>query len=360
VKPRASVCELSRLCPVVDRGSGGVSFDRGDGVLRARFVDVHLCPPDEVAARPEVRPVAAGRADDLKVSHFWLLTLSVGSYSSRGVHDVEARGDSPGPSGRHHPFVVDSAGSRLLLTANWRPRLQTGPPPFLGGVSETASETPLSAGWTPSSAASRHDVPQQEGDDDDGRRNCDHGDCGGGHEHAALISLLLPRETLSRERCGSRSDECQRQPRENREVGVELDARKTANAERCQSIVVFQVAKRALGGGPATVEVAEALRVTRDAREQTPADADRQDWLLPLDAAQRDNRIAAAFFALGVDAAVIESFVHRARLRTKATSVQGVEKRSYEVRFVTPRCCDLPSERQAGRRVQTASCSLYP
>jgi len=33
---------LGRLCPVVDRGCGGVSLDRGAGVRSARLVDVHL------------------------------------------------------------------------------------------------------------------------------------------------------------------------------------------------------------------------------------------------------------------------------------------------------------------------------
>jgi hypothetical protein len=66
-----------------------------------------------------------------------------------------------------------------------------------GGVSETTSETRLSARWTPSSTTPRQDVQEQQGDDDDCRGDSDDGNGGGGHDHAALISLLRTGETLS-------------------------------------------------------------------------------------------------------------------------------------------------------------------
>jgi hypothetical protein len=136
----------------------------------------------------------------------------------------------------------------------------------LGGVSETASETPLSAGSTPSSAASRHDVPDNQGDDDNGRRNCDHGDCGGGHDHPAIVSLLPPRETLSRDRCGSRSGESLRQPREHRQVGVEPDAHHASDAKRCESGLMLEPSELALDSRTATIEIAEPLAASRDER----------------------------------------------------------------------------------------------
>jgi hypothetical protein len=95
----------------------------------------------------------------------------------------------------------------------------------------------LSAGWTPSSAASGHDVPDQKGDGDDGRRDSDDGDGGGGDNHSPpIISLLLPVQTLSSERHSPRSGEGLREAGENGEVGVKLDLRQSTNAERCQAV----------------------------------------------------------------------------------------------------------------------------
>jgi hypothetical protein len=128
VKPRAPLGDLGR--PLL--GCAAVTPNRVDGVLSTSPADVNLSPPDEVAARPELRPVATGREDDLEISHFWLLTLSVAACSSRRFSDIETGRDDPGPTGRHHPSVVNSASSRLLLTADWRPSFQTGPPPFSG------------------------------------------------------------------------------------------------------------------------------------------------------------------------------------------------------------------------------------
>jgi hypothetical protein len=63
-----------------------------------------------------------------------------------------------------------------------------------------ASVVRLSAGWASSSAASRQDVPEQEGHDDDRRGDSDDRYGRGSHDHAALISLLPVAETLSGER----------------------------------------------------------------------------------------------------------------------------------------------------------------
>jgi hypothetical protein len=125
--PRASAVALRREL----LGAPAVTPNGVDGVLSALPSGVNLRPPDEVSARPELRPVSTGRGDDLEVGHFWLLTLSVAACGYRRFGDVEARRDVRGRIGRHRPSVVDSASSRLLLTANWRLRRVPGPPPFL-------------------------------------------------------------------------------------------------------------------------------------------------------------------------------------------------------------------------------------
>jgi hypothetical protein len=105
-----------------------------------------------------------------------------------------------------------------------------------------------------------------------------------------------------RERNGSRSTERLCEPRQHREVGVKLHALQSANAERQQSVVVLQVAKRTLNSGASAVEVAEPLAVARDAWEVPTADSNRKRYLLSANSTERDDRFAAAFLALGVDA----------------------------------------------------------
>src|SRR5204862_7947836 len=68
---------------------------------------------------------------------------------------------------------------------------------LVGGVSETTSETHSTARRTLASSPSGQDVPEQEGYGDDGRRDSDHGDGRGGHEHRALIALPRADETLT-------------------------------------------------------------------------------------------------------------------------------------------------------------------
>src|SRR6266540_5317256 len=85
---------------------------------------------------------------------------------------------------------------------------------------------------------------------------------------------------LCGERCGPCPIERLRQPREYHEVGVESDALQATDTQRGEAVVVLQVSERALDSGAATVEVAESLRVARDAREQPAAKGERQRWLI--------------------------------------------------------------------------------
>ena len=54
--------------------------------------------------------------------------------------------------------------------------------------------------------------------------------------------------------------------------------------------MVLEVSERPLHGCAAPVEVAEALRVTRDAREQPTAESQRQGRLILVHALERDDR----------------------------------------------------------------------
>jgi hypothetical protein len=146
----------------------------------------------------------------------------------------------------------------------------------------------------------------------------------------------------------SRPTECLREPREQGEIGVKLDAGKSTRAERCEAVVVLQVAEFALDGGAPPVEIPEPLHVTRDAREQPPSERERQSWLALLCATERDDRFAAALLALGVDAAVVIALVHRDGGRMETPGAYRVEQRGDELGFVMPRCLRLPGERQAG------------
>ena len=103
-------------------------------------------------------------------------------------------------------------------------------------MSETTSETQLAARRTLSSAPAGQDIQEEKDDGDDGRRDSDYGDRRSGHDHAALISPLPPRETLSRERNGSRSRECHRKAGEDAEVGVKRDPLDATNAKGLQSV----------------------------------------------------------------------------------------------------------------------------
>jgi hypothetical protein len=99
----------------------------------------------------------------------------------------------------------------------------------------------------------------------------------------------------------ARSCESLSEPREDREVGVKLDARKAAHAERREAVVVLQ-AELALNGATLPVQVAEPLSVPRDARVLAAYRPHRENDLLCLRAFERDYRGAAARLALRVDA----------------------------------------------------------
>ena len=76
-----------------------------------------------------------------------------------------------------------------------------------GGLGETIGETRhasgfalvscLTARWTLSSAASGQDVPGQERDGDDRRRDSDDGNGGGGYDHTAILASLFRVETAA-------------------------------------------------------------------------------------------------------------------------------------------------------------------
>jgi hypothetical protein len=125
---------------------------------------------------------------------------------------------------------------------------------------------------------------------------------------------------------------------------------KSANAERGEAVVVLQAPELALDGGASPVEVAEALSVAWDAREEATAEGERKRYLIRLCATERDNRLAAALLALGVDTVVVIALVRRARLGLDAASVDRIEQRGDEVGLLPPRRLDVPRERQAGCR----------
>jgi hypothetical protein len=82
---------------------------------------------------------------------------------------------------------------------------------------------------------------------------------------------------------------------------VKCDLLKTANAQRRESVAVLQISESSLHGCAATIEVAEPLRVARDAGEHATAESKRQGDLVRLCATERDDGFAAAFLALDSD-----------------------------------------------------------
>ena len=120
-------------------------------------------------------------------------------------------------------------------------------------MSETTSETQLAARRTLSSAPSGQDIQKEKDDGDDGHRNSDHGDRRSGHDHAALISPLPPRETLSREWNGSCLLERNGEAGKDAEVGVERDLLDAANAERAEAPLMLQAPEFPLYRGAAPI-----------------------------------------------------------------------------------------------------------
>jgi hypothetical protein len=121
MKPRASGFVLGRQL----LGCAAVTADRIDGVLRPCLVDVDLSPPDKVAARPELRPVATGREDDLEIGHFGLL-LDSPAYRWNG--SVRRGAGENGRSGVGRQ--IGPLNSRLRLSPARR-----GEVPTYGGLS---------------------------------------------------------------------------------------------------------------------------------------------------------------------------------------------------------------------------------
>jgi hypothetical protein len=83
---------------------------------------------------------------------------------------------------------------------------------------------------------------------------------------------------LSRQRDLPRSFNHKSKASENRQVSVQTHALDPANPEVGKRVVALQESELSLDRSAATVEVAEALRVARDAREHSAPDTDGQDW----------------------------------------------------------------------------------
>jgi hypothetical protein len=71
-------------------------------------------------------------------------------------------------------------------------------------------------------------------------------------------------------------------PSEHHKIGVERDLGESAHSQRSQAVADLQVAERPLNRSAASVEVAPALCVARDARQEPSTYPDGQDWLLAL------------------------------------------------------------------------------
>jgi hypothetical protein len=84
---------------------------------------------------------------------------------------------------------------------------------------------------------------------------------------------------------------------EHRQIRVECDTLQPTNPEWRESVVVLQIAERTLDCRAATVEVAEAVRVSRDAGEEPTAESERKGDLLPADAAKGDHRLPTSKWA---------------------------------------------------------------
>jgi hypothetical protein len=115
-----------------------------------------------------------------------------------------------------------------------------------------------------------------------------------------------------------------------------------------------------LGGGPScwpayyrySVKLRKnspALRACLDdAREQPTAESERKRYLILLRTPERDDRLNAAFFQLGIDTGVVVALVSGARLGPDASGVECVDERSDEVRLLPPSRLDLPRHGKPG------------
>lgn len=120
---------------------------------------------------------------------------------------------------------------------------------------------------------------------------------------------------------------------------------------------MLQPSKLAFHGSAASVEVADALRVARGCGGTVAHQAQSAGLLLALGAAERDDRLAAAFLNLTVDAGVVVALVAGDRLRLSATSADASSSRATKL----DSCRRAVSTCHASGRpvaVQTARCQL--
>lgn len=131
----------------------------------------------------------------------------------------------------------------------------------------------------------------------------------------------------------------EREPRENAEVGVQLDPPKTTNAERRKAVIVLQPAELSFDGGASTIEPLPLVRPVRDRAERNRAAL-----------SQTDDGDAAALACLVHDPVVVVSLVHRARLGPNAARVGGVEERGDEQGLVAAGRLNAPRHGKIGAR----------
>jgi hypothetical protein len=128
---------------------------------------------------------------------------------------------------------------------------------------------------------------------------------------------------------------------------VKGHALQAASAKRGKPVVVLQAPELTLDRDTAPVETLEPTRVATDAREQATAKRERQGHLIGLGTPEWNDRFAPAFFDLGIDAGYVVSLVHGDGLGLEAASVERVDERGYELRFVVPCGLHPPREREA-------------
>jgi hypothetical protein len=148
----------------------------------------------------------------------------------------------------------------------------------------------------------------------------------------------------------SRSTESLGEPGEHRQVGVKLNPGEATNAERGKAVAVLQISEAPLNGDTAPIKALEPLGVAGDAREQSPAEGERERYLVGLCATEWDHRFAAALLNFSVDPGVVITLVAGDRLGLEPASVKGVEERGDELGFVVAGGLDAPGERKSCSR----------
>ena len=118
--------------------------------------------------------------------------------------------------------------------------------------------------------------PGAQSEEKDDVHDHDHGSHGDDQPSNQATRSLSQRSAasvppLGGERHGASAAEGLRESREHREVGVKLDTREAANAERRKAVVVLQPSELALDSGATAIERGDAFAVAHDAREQPTA-----------------------------------------------------------------------------------------